>query len=365
MKKNMLPRPLYRGIVSVLAVAVSLVLLANAVQAATLTTASVSLSDPRPSTTTVTYDFLASNISTGTSIKCVKLLFSANADGTGGVPTGMDTSVAAVAVNAAASTLFSSHAGWTLNKTTNGSLLYTNSTGAAPSLGTAAHFVVNGITNGSQVNVSKFLAFSTYTNTDCVTGPTDSVTTGFIFTDGQQVSMSVDAALTFAVAGIAGDGVATVNGSTITNGLTTTSSTIPFTKLSSSANRVAAQDLTVSTNSGLGYTVSTRYTGVPTSGSYTIPDLATATNASPLAFSAAGTAAFGYTTSSTTLGTGTANRFSGGKWAPFTTTNAEVAYNNAATAGQTTRIGLQAGISGSTAPGSYTTTVIYTATPLY
>jgi hypothetical protein len=270
-------------------------------------------------------------------------------------------------VNTGGSTIFSSHTGYTLDKTTNGTLKYTNASGIAPSVTSGAHFIVNGITNGSQTNDDKFLTFSTYNNTDCSTNPIDSVVVGFIFTDGQQVTIGVDPSLSFAVAGVTGNGSLTVNGATITNGLATTSGTIPFGTLSSATNKVAAQDLTVSTNAGNGYTVYVRYSGKPTVNSFNIDDLntGTSTNLSPTVFTAAGTEGFGYTTEDFTLGTGTAGRFSANKWASFTTSNAEVAYNGTTANSQTTRVGFQAGIAGSTEPGAYTTTVIYTATPVY
>jgi len=358
-------RSKYRAIAGGAAFALPVLALVGVVQAAVLSTASLSLSDPRPNSTLVKYDFLASNVTTGTAIRCVQLAFSANPDGSGGVPTGMSTTVAAVAVNTAQSDFFASHTGFTLDKTTNGILKYTNATAVAPSLASGANFVVDGITNGSQANDDKYLTFSTYTGADCTTGPSDSVTVGFLFTDGQAVTVSVDGSLTFAVAGVTGAGGNTVNSETITNGLATTSSTIPFATVTATTNKVAAQDLTVSTNSNLGYTVSTRYTGAPTTGSFTISDLGTHTNAAPGTFSAAGTEGFGYTTEDFTLGTGTANRFSANKWAAFTTANAEVAYNGTATAAQTTRVGFEVGISSVTEPGAYTSTVIYTATPVY
>ena len=359
-------RGTFRMMTAVAALALPVLALAGVVHAATLSTASVTLDKPQINSTTVKYDFLTSNVTTATTIRCVKLVFSAASDGSGGVPTGMDTSVGAVSVNTAASDFFTSHAGWTLDKSTNGTLEYTNATGDNPDVGTAANFVVDGVTNGSQANDDKYLTLSTYTNVNCSTGPTDSVTVGFIFTDGQEVSASVDASLTFAVSGVTGNGALTIGGATITNGLATTSSTIPFGTVTASVNKVAAQDLTVSTNSGLGYTVSTRYTGAPTTGTYTISDLATHTNASPGSFSSFGTEAFGYTTNDALLGTGTTTRFStSDKWAAFSTTNAEVAYHNAAVANQTTRVGYQIGVSGSTEPGTYLSTVIYTATPVY
>lgn len=222
------------------------------------------------------------------------------------------------------------------------------------------------ITNGSTANDDYYVLFSTYNNTDCSTSPVDSVTVGFVYTDGQAVSVTVAGSLSFSVAGVTGNGSAAVNGATITNGLATTSTTIPFGTVTSSTNKVAAQDVTVSTNSGNGYTVYTRYTGQLTAGSNTI-DNHSGTNASPSTFSAAGTEAFGYTTEDATL-TGTADRFTssgGNKWAAFSTTNAELIYNAAAVSSQTTRVGFQVGIASTTEPGSYTSTVVYTAVPVY
>jgi hypothetical protein len=141
---------------------------------------------------------------------------------------------------------------------------------------------------------------------------------------------------------------------------------IPFGTPTASQNKITAQDLTVATNAGSGYTIFTRYTGQLTSGSNTIADH-TGTNAAPTAFSAAGTASFGYTTDDATLGTGTAARFTSGgaKWAALTTSNLEVAYSNVAVASTTHCVGYQVGISSTTAAGTYTSTVIYTATPVF
>ena len=49
----------------------------------------------------------------------------------------------------------------------------------------------------------------------------------------------------------------------------------------------------------------------------------------------------------------------------MTTTNAEIAYEPAGVNTTTYRIGHQVGVSLVTRPGTYTTTVIYTCTPIY
>jgi hypothetical protein len=237
----------------------------------------------------------------------------------------------------------------------------TNATPVAPQSGSQT-IVFGAVTNGSVANTSYFAVIKTYTTNSCAT-PSDTVTVQFVYTDGQQVSATVDPTLTFALAGVTSGG--TVNGAT-TN-VTATTTTIPFGTITSATNKIAAQDLTVTTNAGNGYTVFARYTGALTSGGFTISDLSGATNAAPTAFSAAGTEAFGYTTNDATLGTGTADRFTNpaNRWAAFTTSNAEVAFNATGATSQTTRVGLQTGVASTTEPGTYSTTVIYTATPIY
>lgn len=156
----------------------------------------------------------------------------------------------------------------------------------------------------------------------------------------------------------------------VTTTVASTDGTIPFGTVTTSANGVAAHDLTLTTNAGSGYTVYTRYTQAPTNGVDSINDLATYTNLTPGNFSAAGTEAFGYTTNDTTLSTAGygANRFTtpASQFAAFTTSNAEVAYSTAAVTSEVTRVGYQVGIAGITPAGTYAnSTVIFTATPAY
>jgi hypothetical protein len=331
--------------------------------AATLSTASVTLSDPRISTPTVTYDFQASNVTTS-AIKCIRVEFDTAADGSGGKPTGMNITALAFS---GTSDYVPTPASWApTNNDTTGVSTIIFATGEVPASAAGRNVVMTGITNGSAVNTSYFMLVSTYNNVDCATTPVDNVTVGYIYTAGQTVTVNVDGSLSFSVAGVTGNGVLAVNGATITNTLATTATTIPFGTVTAITNKIAAQDISVSTNSGNGYTVYTRYTAKPTSGSNTIDDH-TGSNGTPTTFSAAGTEAFGYTTEDATL-SGSAARFTssgGNKWAAFTTTNAELIFSAAAVSAQTTRVGFQAGIASTTEPGSYTTTVIYTAVPVY
>ncbi|HEX4662329.1 MAG TPA: hypothetical protein VH144_01810 [Candidatus Saccharimonadales bacterium] len=330
----------------------SLVLIALPVSA--LTSSSLSFSDPRAAQASVTYTTTASSVQS-TNIKCIKQIYATTATGST-LPSGMVTTGATVS---AASTLINaSTSGWTLDATTNGTLTYTNATGITPSTTTGATFITSGITNATAAGTTYYQRFATYNDTGC-TGAVDNVTIAYTYTTGQAVSISVDPSLAFTISSVASGG--TVNGATTT--ATSTSSTIPLGTITSSANAIAAQDTVVTTNAGSGYTTYLRYLAAPTNGSHPFVDTA-GSNASPATFTAAGTEAFGYTTSSTSL-SGTAARFSGGKWAAFTTTATEVARNTAAASSDTTRIGFQAGVSGTTPAGAYTGTVIYSVTPLY
>jgi hypothetical protein len=152
-----------------------------------------------------------------------------------------------------------------------------------------------------------------------------------------------------------------INGST--TDITTLATSVPFGTLSVSANRIGAQILTMTTNAGNGYTVYIKYNNKLRSTATTSWDIDdhTGTNATPTSFSAAGTEAFGYTTEDFTLGTGSTTRFTGGKWAGATTTDAEIAYHNAPVSATTTKIGFQAGMSGLTqAATDYTCMITYT-----
>lgn len=350
--------------VAVLMFAVMLVQ-AHIVSAATLTSTSVTLSTPVPSATSVSYDFQASGVTTS-AIQCIRFEFDTAADGSGTIPTDM---------NVGSATLSGDYiplpGNWTPSYTQAASGIVTfTGTGQTPASAAGRNAILSAITNGSVADNDFFLIFRTYNNTDCSSSLVDSSVVGFLFTNGQAVSMSVEGALSFTIAGVTGNGSLAVNGATITNGLATTPTTIPFGTVTTGSNKIAAQDLTVSTNSGNGYTVYTRYTQKPTSGSNSIDDLATRTNAAPGAFSAAGTEAFGYTTEDSSLTGADPDRFTdtGNEWAAFAAdavTNEELVYNGAAVSSQTTRVGFQVGIAPTTPTGSYVTSVIYTAVPVY
>jgi len=325
------------------------------VDAAVLTTGSVTLSDSRVSQTAVSYTVQFSGVTTS-SIRCIRAQFS-DAATAGSKPTAMDITSLTLG---GTSNYVPTPASWTVaNNNTTGVASITFATGEVPASASTRTVVLNAVTNGSTVATTYFLQFSTFNNVDCSTAPVDNGTIAFIYTNGQLVTATVDPTLSLTVASVAS--AQTVNGAT-TN-ITSTSTTIPFGALSTATNRIAAQDITIGTNAASGYTLTTRYTAALTSGANTIANH-TGTNAAPTTFTGVGTASFGYTTNDATLGTGTPGRFATNNWAAFTTSPLEVAFNAGATS-ETIRVGYQVGISSTTPAGAYSTTVVYVATPIY
>ena len=356
--------------ISVLIGISSILINSEAAFATTLANSKVALSDPRPSQAGVTYTFTggaAGGLVTSGLIKCIKVVV-ANSATTTTAPTGF--SGASATVNASSTLINSTTTGWSLAKTDgtasagqNNILSYTNATGITPSTTTGATFVIDSLTNSSAADTRYWYNINTYNNVDCATSPIDNATVLFINTNGSTLSLTVDNTLSFTVNSVASS--AACDGTTTTQASTAT--TIPFGTVTAAANGIVCQDLTAATNATNGYTIFTRYTAKPTNAiAQTIGDH-TGTNAAPTNFTAAGTEGYGYTTNDSTLGTGTANRFTNPSqnWAAETTSNQEVAYEATGVTSTTYRIGHQVGISLTTKPGTYTTTIIYTCTPVY
>lgn len=333
----------------------------GALQAASLSTSSLSLGDPRPSTINVSYAFAAGGVSL-TPIKCIKEVYADTSTGSV-VPAGMST--AAANLDTANTNYIPTPASWTITRPANGTITLTNATGETPAAASARKVTLSGVTNASTADTKYFLRLSTYNNIDCTSSPIDSVTVAFIFTNGSTLSLTVDQTLSFTVNAVASG--QSCNGATSTQPSSAT--TIPFGTVSAAANSVVCQDLQAATNATNGYTISTRSVGAPTNSiGQTITSQA-GTNAAPTAFPAPGTEAYGYTTNDPSLstlgGSATPNRFQTNLWAGMTTANAEVGYESTGVTATTYRVGHQAGISLTTRPGTYQTTVIYTCTPVY
>lgn len=334
-------------------VAVAMMILGNviSVSAAPLTSASVRLGDPRTSTTS-TYTVDASGFTTGTPIACVNVVLAANADGTGSV-TGLNTGSSTFD-----SSSLLSDANWAVNNGTGGTLSITNaSTTEAPSAN--GNIVWGAVTNGSSDGTTYYALMTTYTDSSCTGGnEVDTVTMAFVYKDGSLVSLTIEPTLTFAVNAVAAS--QTVNGAT-TSVLSTATSIDHGTAVTTSANGISAHDLVVTTNAASGYIVYLRDTGLLTNGSGDTIALASGDHTTPVAFSAAGTEGWGYTTDDTDY-----PQFQSNKWAAFNTLDEEVMKNTAATSGsETSRVGHQVGIATDTPAGTYTTTMIYTIVATY
>ncbi|HUD10980.1 MAG TPA: hypothetical protein VMS08_01095 [Candidatus Saccharimonadia bacterium] len=359
-------RPVRYLLAWLLVAATAMLPIGPAMAVGSLSNAFVSLSDPQP-TNTANYTFTGSSVDGASTVKCVQVIWSTVAGATV-APTGF--SGASGSVNAAASTLInSSSSGWSLAKSDgtsstgqNNIYQYTNSTGVVPTTTTAATFEADGIVNSSTADTAYFVTVTTYDNTNCTSSLINNATVTYINTAGSTLSLTINPTLSFAVGSIAAS--QSCDGTTTTQASTSTS--IPFGNVTSSANGVVCQSLAVATNATNGYTVYARYTAALSNGSNSLADLS-GSNASPVAFPAPGTEAYGYTTDDSALGTGTANRFTNGgqKWAAMTTSNAEVAYEPTGVSSTSFNIGHQVGISTITYAGTYTTTIIYTCTPIY
>ncbi|HEX9679332.1 MAG TPA: hypothetical protein VGA08_01815 [Candidatus Saccharimonadales bacterium] len=338
--------------------AVAGLLLSNLpLQAASLTSTSLSLSDPRTAVTS-SYTFDASGFSGGgNTIRCIHLAFNTQADGGGTTPNGLDST---------SSTLDSSSlitiGSWTYDDSINGLLVLTNAAGEVPAA--SGNVVFGGIINGNSEAVAYYGIFETYSDVGCATA-VDQAVVAFIYRDGELVSLSLGPTLTFACNAV-GTGQ-TVNGATTS--VASTGSGIDFGTMTTASNGLSAHDLEVSSNAAGGYSVYIRQTGnlQATGGSSIVPH--GGSNAAPTAFPAAGTEAWGYTTEDSTLSGGSPDRFTssgGNKWAGFNTFNEEVVFNAAAPIGtETTRVGQQVGIAASTGAGSYQTTIVYTILATY
>jgi len=323
------------------------------VAAADLTAASLSLSDPRPDESGVVYTFSAASFTTATTLRCMVLQFNEDADMSGSVPSGIDTTGASFD----SSTLVTA-GDWTEGGA-NGTIQLTYATGSTPAA--SGNLVLGGIDNGDTADTTYFAQLRTYGNADCSTGGViDSVTVAFVYIDGELVELTIEPTLTFTCTGL-GSG-ANVNGATTT--LANSCTGINFgNNVTAATNGIAGHNLNVTTNASAGYTVYIRHTGLLTNENADTIDNHTGTNAAPTAFPAAGTEAWGYTTEDSNLGGGTGNRFTtAGGFAGFTTSNQEIMDNLAATAGSgdDVEVAYQVGVASSTEAGRYQTTVIYT-----
>lgn len=319
------------------------------------------MTDPRPSTASVDYTLTIGSGATTTAnaIKCVVIEFDTVADGSGGIPAGLSglasSTLAGTYTSANALSTFTRDA----SSAASGIIRFTHATGGTGSNGT---IVLSGVTNGSTADNDFFVRFSTFNNTNCSSSPIDNFVSANIWTNGTTATINIEPSITYTINAIAAS--ASCNGVTTTDASTSTSLDMKPTLI---ANKISGQRHDIATNAVGGYSLYMRHTALPTSGSNNIDALAGATHASPTAFSAAGTEAWGFSTADATLAGGTANRFTNGgaKWAPLATSVLGDVVADAtvpvAGAGGQTQICFEAGSGATTPSGVYSTSIVYTA----
>lgn len=324
--------------------------------AAQLTGASITLGNPNTNVQS-SYTATASSFTTATTIRCIDLELNTSSDGTGSVPAGVTTTSSTLNSSSLITT-----GNWSVDNGTNGTLRITNASGETPA--SSGNVVWGNVTNGSSESTTYYGLLSTFSDVGC-SSPVDTVTMAYVYKDGEPVSLDIGATLTFACNAV---GTTQPVNSASTN-TASTSTGIDFGSLTTASNGISAHDLEVSTNAAGGYSVYIRHTSDLQTASASTISVHGGNNASPTAFSAPGTEAWGYTTEDSSLSGGSPDRFTsagGDKWAGFNTVNEEVVYNNvAAPSTETTRVGHQVGIAADTPAGSYQTTIVYTIVATY
>lgn len=110
-------------------------------------------------------------------------------------------------------------------------------------------------TNNSETGTC-YVRVSTYSGTDS----TGAVSTGIVsltVTQAVTVSARVDPTFTFRISGVNPASTATVNGTTLTSGITPSVTTLPFGNLTAGTPKYIAHSLTVTTNTVNGYDITT------------------------------------------------------------------------------------------------------------
>lgn len=352
-------------------------------EAAGLTSYKVNIGDSRASAATVhRFEFVTP---TTTNIKTIDFQYCTTASGTCTAPTGMiltaSPTVAGVAgIGGTGFTGSGTSGTCTGTGNTDCTLTLTVTTPGAQGAGDTVivPFTV-GVTNPSTADTTHYVRITTKDGSAATIDGPNSAAFATLTSTSIAVSATVDPNFTFSVAGVSSGG--NFNGGTGNLNVTSTANTIPFGTLIAGTPKIAAHDVTITTNAGGGYTVTASHsanaqTGNPplVSGATNNIDAFTGTNDTPTTWSAPGgtaantnTAFFGYSTEDATLCTGTVDRFTTGglKWAGSSTTGGEVACNATGVSSQTTRIGWEVETNAVQPAGSYTGTVILVATPTY
>ena len=197
------------------------------------------------------------------SIGSIRFEYCTIASGTCTMPTGLVTTSATMGSQSGAT-------GFTLINSTNGSPYITRSA-ASISPGTALSYQLQSVTNPTAANTAFYVRITTYTSTTATTGATDTGTVAASTATQIVLTGTMPESLIFCT----GETISTSSG--IPDCSTATAGAINFNQLfSPSAAATARSQLAASTNSLSGYVITVNGATM-TSGSATIPSLATAT----------------------------------------------------------------------------------------
>lgn len=260
-----------------------------------------------------------------------------------------------------------------LTSATSTVLTFTACTGYSGSTGgTVTITIANRIGNPSA---------ATYTITVAGSYGDSSKNTVVAIVAGTTLSATVSETLTFSVGGVTNSSCTTTGGTTITS----TSTTVPYSTVSSDTFYDICQQLTTATNASGGYSTTVQTTSLPTSGGNTIAkggcnSGSSCTDTSEGAWSTAGDNGYGYCmddtqdTAAATADAGWGTNGCGAGTQNFKTIAnagaAETARIIMSKAGVTTQdnialIGYRLTVDASQAAGTYQTTIVYICTPTF
>lgn len=244
---------------------------AYAVETITSRTLTLSSSSPDASNATTTYTFTFTVGNTSTTVKSVGIDICTTAGDTCVTPTGFSNQDASAALPSQPTGLGSS-SGWTLDKTTAGSLRITNAAnGTAPS--GSQTIVFSNIQNPTTANEAFYARITTYSDASFTTAVDNGVVAGstanpIVLTGTMPESLIFCAGQSITVAGGRPDCTTATPGNVTFNQL-----------FSPGGTAYATSQMAASTNAGTGYAITVSGSTL-TSGSNTIPAMtATATSA--------------------------------------------------------------------------------------
>jgi hypothetical protein len=232
--------------------------LASPVQGAQLKEASVSLADPRPSTSTS--HTISFKIATTNNVGSVQLVYANTASGSGlptGLTTNANTTITAFTIPG------NDLVNWTRTNPSNGTIRFFRSSATAATANDTWTITLPAITNNSQLSAcdavtnsdSCWVQINTYSDTGWTTG-VDSTTATYTITDSVTVTATVDPILTFTVAAVTSGNLATNDSNAGTGtAVTSTATTLPFGNVTVGTAKLAQHQLNTQTNANNGYTV--------------------------------------------------------------------------------------------------------------